>query len=65
VPDVMGVTASRRNSARARTISDAEWFWRLSEKKPGSKMPGFKDKLSEAQRWQVITYLRTLAQAGR
>lgn len=45
--------------------SDAEWFWRLSEKKPGSKMPGFKDKLSEAQRWQVITYLRTLAQAGR
>lgn len=45
--------------------SDAEWFWRLSEKSPGSKMPSFRDKLSEEQRWQVIAYLRTLTQSGK
>jgi mono/diheme cytochrome c family protein len=45
--------------------SDAQWFWRVSEKKVGSTMPGFKDKVSEEQRWQVIAYLRTLAQSGR
>ncbi|MDP3090950.1 MAG: cytochrome c [Nitrospira sp.] len=45
--------------------SDEYWFWRISEKKPGSKMPGYKDKLSEEQRWQVIAYLRTLTQSGR
>lgn len=51
--------------AASKTHSDARWFWRLSEKKSGSKMPGFKDKLSEEQRWQVIAYLRTLTQPGR
>ena len=45
--------------------SDEYWFWRLSEKKPGSKMPGYKDKLSEEQRWQVLAYLRTLTRSGR
>jgi mono/diheme cytochrome c family protein len=45
--------------------SDARWFWRISEKKSGSKMPGYKDKLSEEQLWQVIAYLRILAQSGR
>lgn len=51
--------------AMSKKHSDARWFWRLSEKKSGSKMPGYKDKLSEEQRWQVIAYLRTLAQSGR
>ena len=45
--------------------SDARWFWRISEKKSGSKMPGYKDKLTEEQRWQVIAYLRTLTQSSR
>ena len=53
------------DSAASKKHSDARWFWRLSEKKSGSKMPGFKDKLSEEQRWQVIAYLRTLSQSGR
>lgn len=53
------------DSAASKKHSDARWFWRLSEKKPGSKMPGFKDKLSEEQRWQVITHLRTLSQSSR
>lgn len=51
--------------AASKKHSDARWFWRLSEKKSGSKMPGYKDKLSEEQRWQVIAYLRTLTQPGR
>ena len=53
------------DAAATKKHSDAEWFWRLSEKKPASKMPGYKDKLSEEQRWQVIVYLRTLTQSGR
>ena len=40
-------------------------FLRVSEKTPGSKMPGYKDKLTEEQRWQVIAYIRTLIQSGR
>lgn len=51
--------------AISRKHSDARWFWRLSEKKPGAKMPGYKDKLSEEQRWQVIVYLRTLTQSAK
>lgn len=51
--------------SEGKNHSDAYWFWRISEKKPGSKMPGYKDKLSEEERWQLIAYLRTLAQPGR
>lgn len=56
-PDLSDPAASKKHS-------DAQWFWRLSEKKPGSKMPGYKDKLSEEQQWQVIAYLRALTQAS-
>lgn len=49
----------------AKNHSDEYWFLRLSEKTPGSKMPGYKDKLTEEQRWQVIAYLRILTQSGR
>lgn len=45
--------------------ADTHWFWRISEKKSGTTMPGYKDKLSEEQRWQVIAYLRTLTQLGK
>ncbi len=57
-PDLSDPSESKKHS-------DTYWFWRISEKKPGSKMPGFKDKLSEEERWQVIAYLRTLTQSGR
>ncbi len=49
----------------AKNHSNEYWFLRLSEKTPGSKMPGYKDKLSEEQRWQVIAYIRTLTQSGK
>lgn len=51
--------------AAGKKHSDAQWFWRVSEKKVGSTMPGYKDKLTEEQQWQVVAYLRALAQSGR
>ena len=53
------------DQTEGKNHSDEYWFWRLSEKNPGSKMPGYKDKLGEEQRRQVIAYLRTLTQSGR
>ena len=38
---------------------DGVLFWKISEgKKP---MPAYKTKLSEEQRWQTVSYIRTLA----
>lgn len=52
------------NLAEDSKQSDSHWFWRISEKKSGTMMPGYKDKLTEEQRWQVIAYLRALTQSG-
>jgi mono/diheme cytochrome c family protein len=51
--------------AVSKNHSDTHWFWRISEKKAGTTMPSYKDKLTEEQRWQVIAYLRTLAPSGK
>jgi len=56
--------------ARAPDLSDPKealepddlWLWRVSEGKARTKMKGFKTKLTEEQRWQVLAYVRTLAQ---
>jgi len=41
--------------------SDGEIFWKVSEgKRP---MPGFKKDLKEAERWDVVNYLRQAIQA--
>ena len=40
-------------------------FWWLTRGIPGSGMPGFGDRLSEAERWDVVNFLRTLSAAGR
>lgn len=57
-PDLSDPAVSKKHS-------DTHWFWRISEKKAGTTMPSYKDKLTEEQRWQVITYLRTLAPSGK
>ncbi|MBL8075146.1 MAG: cytochrome c [Nitrospira sp.] len=57
-PDLSDPTVSKKHS-------DAQWFWRISEKKAGTTMPSYKDKLTEEQRWHVIAYLRTLAPSGK
>jgi len=41
--------------------SDGRWFWSVSEGKARTKMPGYRDKLSEEQRWQVVAYIRSFA----
>jgi mono/diheme cytochrome c family protein len=45
--------------------SDAYLYYRVSTGKPGTAMPSFHGVLDENQRWQVITYLRSLAAASR
>ena len=46
--------------ARANEPLD-RWFWVVSEGKPHTKMIGFKKKLTEQQRWQVIAYMRSFS----
>lgn len=41
--------------------SDAYLYYRLSLGKPGTAMPSFHGVLDETERWQVITYLRSVA----
>ena len=41
-------------------LTDGELFWKISE---GHRpMPGFKGKLSEEERWQLVDYIRTFSQ---
>ncbi len=48
------------SSDKVQKQTDGALFWKISEgRKP---MPTFKKLLSENQRWQVINYVRTLAQ---
>jgi mono/diheme cytochrome c family protein len=40
-------------------MTDGELFWKMTEgRKP---MPGFKNDLTDEQRWEVVNFLRTLA----
>ena len=40
-----------------------EVFWWLTHGIPGTPMPGFADQLTTTQRWQLVNYVRTLADA--
>jgi mono/diheme cytochrome c family protein len=60
---------SFRDRAMVAEMSDAYWFWRVSEgslaepyKSKGSVMPAYKDALSVEDRWAVIAYQH--AQSG-
>lgn len=46
-------------SEEVQAQTDGALFWKISEGR--GAMPAFKNMLSEEQRWQVVTYLRTLA----
>jgi cytochrome c oxidase cbb3-type subunit 2 len=43
-----------------RGMTDAEWFWHVSEGVPGSLMPVWKASLTEAQRWNTIRYIQQI-----
>ncbi len=54
-----------RVGAKMNQFSDSYWFWRISEGVPKTKMPGWKDKLSEEERWKVIAYEHTWSHGNK
>jgi mono/diheme cytochrome c family protein len=42
-----------------RTTTDGELFWKITTGR--APMPSWEDRLSEAERWQLVNYLRMLA----
>jgi mono/diheme cytochrome c family protein len=51
------------NPATLAGKTDGELFWKISEgRRP---MPGFRKRLTETERWQVIRYIRTFAPAAQ
>ena len=48
------------DAAHMSSVSDGELFYKISE---GHRpMPGFKKRFTEEQRWQLVMFLRSLAQ---
>ncbi len=55
--------ANFRSGAVLAQHSDAYLYFRVSTGKAGTAMPSFHGALGETERWQVVTYLRSLAAA--
>jgi mono/diheme cytochrome c family protein len=57
----LSIAPTNFTDARAMgQITDGELFWKISHgRRP---MPSFQDKLTEQERWQLVDYIRTLAQ---
>jgi mono/diheme cytochrome c family protein len=51
------------SSASVQSESDGSLFWKLSEGR--NPMPGYKKILTERQRWELISYIRTLSRNGK
>jgi mono/diheme cytochrome c family protein len=45
-----------------KKATDGELFWKMSTGR--APMPSWQDRLSETQRWQLVSYLRTLTSPG-
>jgi mono/diheme cytochrome c family protein len=41
-------------------FDDADYFWRISEGLPWSAMPAWKSRYSQAERWNLVHYVRSL-----
>lgn len=54
-----------RVAQKMNQFSDSYWFWRVSEGVAKTKMPAWKDKLSEEERWKVIAYEHTFSHGGK
>jgi mono/diheme cytochrome c family protein len=50
-------------SASVQSESDGSLYWKLSEGR--SPMPGYKKIFSDQQRWELITFIRTLAKSPK
>ncbi|MHB8483425.1 MAG: c-type cytochrome, partial [Nitrospiria bacterium] len=46
-------------------FSDSYWFWRISEGVPKTKMPSWKARLTEEQRWKAMAYEHTFSHGGK
>jgi mono/diheme cytochrome c family protein/glucose/arabinose dehydrogenase len=57
--NALGQQPANFHSGRVRRQADGELFWKLSNGK--GNMPPFKEQLKEEQRWQLITYIRKMA----
>lgn len=57
--NALGQQPANFHSGRVRRQADGELFWKLSNGK--GNMPPFKEQLKEDQRWQLITYIRKMA----
>jgi mono/diheme cytochrome c family protein len=55
----LGQQPANFHSGRVRRQTDGELFWKLSNGK--GNMPAFGSSLKEEQRWQIVTYIRKMA----
>ncbi len=53
-----------RDTASMKRYSDSHLLWRLAEGVPYTQMRGYKDKLSEAQLWKIVAFVRTFGLDG-
>lgn len=63
--DGAGVPAADLRSSPTSWRHAGEIFWLVTHGAPRRGMPAFAATLSDAQRWDVINFIRTLAAAGR
>ena len=64
-PMSVELTPLPRNFTCAKTINgvpDGQLFWIIKNGSTGTDMPSFKDHLEDTQIWQLILYIRKLAQ---
>ncbi len=47
------------------THPDGRLFFWITEGMPGTGMPGFRDELTDAERWHVVNYIKTFAPVDR
>jgi mono/diheme cytochrome c family protein len=49
------------NLAELQTVAADDYLlWRITEGRPGTSMPPWKNILNEEQIWQVVAFVRTL-----
>jgi mono/diheme cytochrome c family protein len=54
-----------RISKRVNRFSDSYWFWRVSEGVTKTRMPAWKEKLTEPEIWKVIAYQHTWSHGNK
>lgn len=60
LPRLRRVPADLSDTDRMPKLSDGEIFWKMTKGIPGI-MPSREKQLTEAERWQVVNFVRTLA----